>query len=241
MEEVRHHQEGRHRLQDRGDDVAYRNIKIRVLDDRFKEQAKGFVPLFNGKDLTGWEQVGKGNWTVENGVLRTQADENRGWLATRRDYGDFELALEYRLGPKGNSGVFVHAWKEGDPGGGQFLEIQLIDDQHYKTAGQVGGTAAIFGVVAPRPAVQSIPGTWHKLIIRAKGRRLQVSFDTQQVIDANLDDYPNAFQRFPGLKRTTGRIGLQHFGTPVEFRKIQIKELAANVGAKAGTVADKGE
>ncbi|HEV3448346.1 MAG TPA: family 16 glycoside hydrolase, partial [Gemmataceae bacterium] len=190
-------------------------------------EAAKFVPLFNGENLNGWEKVGKGDWTVDNGVLRAQGDESPGWLATERIYADFELALEYRLGPKGNSGVFVHAWKEGNPSGGQFLEIQLIDDQAYNTVGKDNGTAAIFGVVAPKPTVQSIPNTWHKLSIRAKGRRLQVSFDGRQVIDFNLDDYPYSFQRFPGLKRTTGLIGLQHFGTPVEFRNIQIKELSA--------------
>jgi anti-sigma factor RsiW len=213
-------------LQDHGDDVAYRNIKIRGWPAQPGRRATD--SFFNGKDLTGWEKVGKGDWTVEDGILRTRGADNPGWLATRRDYGDFELELEYRLGPRGNSGVFVHAWKEGHPSGGQFLEIQLIDDQAHNTAGKVNGTAAIFGVVASRPVVQSIPGTWHKLNIRAKGRRLQVSFDTRPVVDANLDDYATSFQRFPGLMRSTGRIGLQHFGTPVDFRKIQIRELAAN-------------
>ncbi|HEV3078356.1 MAG TPA: family 16 glycoside hydrolase, partial [Gemmataceae bacterium] len=132
-------------------------------------QAAKFVPLFNGENLNGWEKVGKGDWTVENGVLRAQGAESPGWLATERIYADFELTLEYRLGPKGNSGVFVHAWKEGNPNGGQFLEIQLIDDQAYNTVGKDNGTAAIFGVVAPRPAVQSVPNSWHKLSIRAEG------------------------------------------------------------------------
>jgi hypothetical protein len=57
-----------------------------------------------------------------------------------------------------------------------------------------------------------------------------VSFDGRQVIDANLDEYPNLFQRFPGLKRASGRIGLQNTGTPVEFRNIRIKELSAGGG-----------
>jgi hypothetical protein len=209
-------------------EVTFRNVRFTDLS----RGAEGFVPLFNGKDLDGWEKVGKGDWTAEDGILRTRGDENPGWLATRRDYGDFELELEYRLGPKGNSGVFVHAWKEGAPNGGQFLEIQLIDDQANDTVGKTTGTAAIYGVLAPKPTVQSIPNTWHKLNVWSKGRRLQVSFDNRPVLDANLDDYPNFVQRFPGLKMTSGRIGLQHYGTPVEFRNIKIKELSASGGGQ---------
>jgi WD40 repeat protein len=218
-------------------EVTFRNIEFTDLS----RAAEGFVPLFNGRDLSGWEPVGTGRWIIENGTLRTLGKDGPGWLATERDYDDLELELEYRLGPRGNSGVFVRAWTGGDPGGGQFVEIQLIDDKAYGTDGRVTGTAAIYGVVAPEPTVRPTLNTWHKLSVRAKGRRLQVSFDTRQVIDANLDEYPNFFQRFPGLKRASGRIGLQNTGTPVEFRNIKIKELSAggagNLEAGGGKVS----
>jgi hypothetical protein len=203
--------------------MRYRKIEIKELSAK---PAGGFVPLFNGKDLAGWEKVGKGDWEAQDGVLRTRGDEKPGWLATRREYGDFELALEYRLGPGANSGVFLRAWKDGDPRGSQFLEIQLIDDRGNNTVGKTTGTAAIYAVVAPNPTVESTPGAWHKLEIRARGRRLQVSFEGQKVIDANLDDYPKSFGRFPGLTQTSGRIGLQNYGTSVEFRNVRIKELS---------------
>jgi hypothetical protein len=186
----------------------------------------GWVDLFNGKDLSGWETVGKGEWVVEDNMLRTKGTDNPGWLATDRDYGDFELEFEYRLGPRGNSGVFVHAWKDGPPNGGQFLEVQLIDDKGYNVVGKLNGTAAIFEVVAPKPTVETIPNTWYKVSIRSLGRRLQVTFDGKRVIDTNLDDHAAAFARFPGLKRTTGRIGLQHYGTPADFRNIRLRSLS---------------
>jgi len=182
----------------------------------------GFQPLFNGKDLAGWEKVSAGDWTVKDGILRGSG-EGRGWLATHRDYADFDLELEYRLGPKGNTGVFVHAWKDGDASGGQFLEVQLIDDVAYNTVGQLNGTACIFGVVAAKPTVTSIPDKWHKVEILSRGRRLKITFDGKQVVDANLDEHAASFQRFPGLTKTTGRLGLQYFGTPVEFRNIRLR------------------
>jgi serine/threonine protein kinase/DNA-directed RNA polymerase subunit RPC12/RpoP len=182
---------------------------------------------FNGEDLTGWEKVGAGTWTVANGILRAEGGGQPGWLATEREYDNFELELEYRLGRKGNSGVFLHAWRNGKLNGGDFLEIQLIDDESFNTIGTPRGTAAIFGVLESKPTVQSLPGRWYKLNIRSQGRRLHVAFEGQPVIAANLDDYKDAFMRHPGLAKTKGRIGLQQHGPLVEFRNIRLHSLPA--------------
>src|SRR5512138_309959 len=89
-------------------------------------QAAGWTKLFNGKDLEGWEPVGNGVWTVlADGTLVGQRDlintgprkewiekdrfrgwlDTQAWLYTRRDFGEFELHLEYWLRVGGNSGV----------------------------------------------------------------------------------------------------------------------------------------
>src|SRR5437016_3032323 len=68
---------------------------------------EGFERLFNGKDLTGWHVNRKGNmkvWGAENGILYVKGSGG-GWLMTDKEYGDFELRLEFKLAPKGNSGV----------------------------------------------------------------------------------------------------------------------------------------
>src|SRR5262245_6950509 len=70
----------------------------------------GFVPLFNGTDLDGWEvreyQAGdKDKWSVQDGVLT--ARPGSGWIGTTRMYGDFVLRLEWRIPVNGNSGVFL--------------------------------------------------------------------------------------------------------------------------------------
>src|SRR5947209_17414962 len=71
-----------------------------------KERAEGFARLFNGKDLAGWKQyAGKpGLWSAEDGMLVCRGGGG-GWLGTEREHADFELRLEYRLRPGGNSGV----------------------------------------------------------------------------------------------------------------------------------------
>ena len=127
--------------------VEFRKVEVKELKSENPPQPE-FTRLFNGKDLTGWETVGDGQWTVKDGLLRSLPGKTMGWLATDKDYGDFDLELEYRLGERGNTGVFVHAWKEGALNGGQFLEVQLDrrrvaqhrgqgqrDRRHFRSAG----------------------------------------------------------------------------------------------------------
>ena len=85
----------------------------------------GFVPLFphdgvpQGWTVRAWDDVShpaNGNpvWRVENGVL--QGGEPRGsWLLSEREYGDFELEFEFKLGERGNSGCALRAPLNGDP------------------------------------------------------------------------------------------------------------------------------
>ena len=74
----------------------------------------GFVPMFNGKDLTGWQTTG--NWVVgEDGTVSIQPRPGEsGWtrydayLTTARKYKNFVLDLEFKFAPQDNSGVFFH-------------------------------------------------------------------------------------------------------------------------------------
>ena len=68
----------------------------------------GFVPLFNGKDLSGWEQhSGKAEYRVEEGAIvgKTVANTGNSFLCTKESYGDFVLEFEFKVAPDMNSGV----------------------------------------------------------------------------------------------------------------------------------------
>jgi hypothetical protein len=68
----------------------------------------GFVPLFNGKDLSGWEQhSGKAEYRVEDGAIvgKTVANTGNSFLCTKESYGDFVLEFEFKVAPDMNSGV----------------------------------------------------------------------------------------------------------------------------------------
>lgn len=75
---------------------------------RWAAAPKGLVPLFNGKDLTGWEKVGNAKWTVEDGNLVGQQSESGGVgeLLTEKSYGDFILFVDFKVDWPANSGVW---------------------------------------------------------------------------------------------------------------------------------------
>jgi hypothetical protein len=71
-------------------------------------QAADFVPLFNGRDLEGWEQhSGKAEYRVEDGAIvgKTVADPGNSFLCSKKAYGDFVLEFEFKVAPGMNSGV----------------------------------------------------------------------------------------------------------------------------------------
>jgi hypothetical protein len=71
-------------------------------------EGDGFVPLFDGKTLDGWEQhSGKAPYKVEDGAIvgTTMANTDNSFLCTKKKYGDFILELEFKVDPKMNSGV----------------------------------------------------------------------------------------------------------------------------------------
>jgi serine/threonine protein kinase len=184
----------------------------------------GSVPLFNGRDLTGWQVLGHAGWSVKDGILVGETARPVGWLMSEKEYADFELSLEYRQSAGGNSGIFLRAWPDGPIGGNQFMEIQLIDDQ--RTGDPKTRTGAIFEVLAPDPPPRATVDEWHRIDIHLLGRELQVTFDDQKIISTNLDNHKDRFARFPGLNKTAGRIGLQLYPGKIEFRNIQVRELA---------------
>jgi hypothetical protein len=186
-----------------------------------------FQPLFNGKDLTGWEQVGgrPGVWAVEDGLLVTRSGGG-GWLSTRQQYDNFVLRLEYRMQPGGNSGVFMRAPREGNPWIAG-MEIQLLDDRHptYKSLKPSQYTGSIYGVVPPARHATKPAGEWNRIEITARGRHITVVVNGDKVVDANLADYPEAEKEHPGIKRDRGYIGLQSHDERVEFRDLEIRPL----------------
>ncbi|HYO80998.1 MAG TPA: DUF1080 domain-containing protein [Bryobacteraceae bacterium] len=190
-----------------------------------------WTPLFNGKDLTGWTLLGgKGpGYVIENGVI-VCPENGGGNLLTEKDYSDFELELDFKLSPGGNSGVAVRAPLEGDIAY-TGMEIQILDQDHEKYKGRLKPwqlTGSVYNVLPAMPSPALKPaGEWNRYQIRAQGTQIQVRLNGRTLVDGDLASVkdPEVLKKHPGVKRTTGRVGFLGHDTRVEFRKIRIREL----------------
>jgi serine/threonine protein kinase/WD40 repeat protein len=185
-----------------------------------KEQ--GFVPLFNGKDLTGWKTHPKqpGNWRVEKGILIGSGPLVTSHLYTERDdYKDFHLRLEARINEGGNSGVYFRA---------PFGPTRPANDPRWLNGynAKIDGKR-LGGFLLDHPTLQvplvrshepSIPTSqWLTLEVIVKGYHIVVKINGETTAD-----YLEENRCF-----ASGHIALQQHTptTEVEFRKIEIKEL----------------
>jgi hypothetical protein len=192
------------------------------------QAAEVFRPLIKA-DLSNWEGVGGSadNWQIEDGVLSCTGKAGAQWLATREQFDDFELELDFKLPSGGNSGIFIRAPRHGNPwitG----MEIQLLDDgaEEWKDLKPEQFTASIYGAVAPLRRVTKPAGQWQTMRIRCVGRACSVWVNSEKVIDTDLDELADQLgAAMPGLKRNTGYIGLQNHGSPVSFRKLRIRSV----------------
>lgn len=191
-------------------------------------QADDWKPLFNGKDLTGWQNVGgkPDSWKAEDGILFCTGTGGGGWLSTDKEYANYELELEFKVPPGGNSGVFLRSPHEGDPAY-TGMEIQVLDDEAeiYAKLQPYQYCGGLYGLQAPAKRVSKKAGEWQKYHIVADGRHIKTTLNGTLLYDANLDDYKAAEASHPGIKRTGGYIGLQNHGSRLDYRNIRIKEL----------------
>ncbi|HEX8202452.1 MAG TPA: DUF1080 domain-containing protein [Isosphaeraceae bacterium] len=180
---------------------------VATAEDQPNTPPPGFVALFNGKDLTHWRETkGQGHWTVADGVLHYDGKGDS--LVTDRDYGDVELYVDWKIGPGGDSGIYLR----GNP------QVQIWDNPI--------GSGGLFNnqkhpsrptAVADRPV-----GQWNTFHITMRGDTVTVELNGTTVVDnVTMENYFDRSKPLPA----TGRIELQHHGNPLEFRNIYLKEL----------------
>jgi hypothetical protein len=187
-------------------------------------QAEEWVNLFNGKDLSGWQTTG--NWKVEeDGVLSlTPRPGEEGWqrydayLTTEKQFRDSILDLEFRIPPKGNSGVFVRIEDPKDPVK-TGIEVQVMDS--YGVERELGhhDNGGVIGTVGPTKNMSKPAGEWNRMIVTCKGSNMKVELNGEQIIDVDLSETPMKDRPLEGY------ISLQDHGLPISFRNIRIQEI----------------
>jgi hypothetical protein len=193
-----------------------------------EEKDAGFVPLFNGKDLDGWEIKEPANptedlWTVKDGLLKAKAGS--GWLGTKQEYANFVLKLQWRIHEGGNSGVFlrVPGVKPGVSPSMTGMEVQILDDNSDKYKGKLKPyqySGSLYTFMAPSKQMFKGAGEWNFYEITCNGDKITVVYNGEKVVEADASKDEKL-----GMRPKKGFIGLQNHGSPVEFRAIRIKVL----------------
>lgn len=187
---------------------------------------EGFVPLFNGEDLSGWMGATDG-YAVEDGVLYCKAGSG-GKLYTEDEYEDFVLRFDFKLTPGANNGIGLRAPTEGDPAFAA-MEIQILDNTAEKYSGlqpyQYHGS--VYGIVPAKKGHLKPVGEWNSQEISCVGRHVKVVLNGETIVDADLDEASEGGtmdgREHPGLERSTGYIALLGHGDRVDFRNIRVK------------------
>ena len=181
-----------------------------------------WVSLFNGKDLSGWDKIGKEKWVVEDGAIYGEGiTDEYGYLATQKTYRDFHLRLSFKCEADGNSGVYIHtSFKPGTPTVTAGRQIEIDRTLNHHTGGLYGDGKG--WVAWPRPETETIirPNDWNDMLIQVEGNHYVVHLNGMLVLDFT----------YPSPEAEEGVIALQlHSGGQgrMRFKDIFVRDLSA--------------
>lgn len=181
--------------------------------------AEGTVPLFNGKDLTGWTGA---DYEVKDGVLISRGKV----LRTEKQFANFVFEFEFLLPSGGNNGLGIHYPGEGRPSGAG-MELQILDNSHPKYGklkdSQYHGS--LYKLQAAKRGALKPAGEWNHQKVTVDGAKVVVELNGKTILDANLEELAKTYPKHKGVKRRKGHICFCGHGSAVQFRSITILEL----------------
>ncbi len=210
---------------------------------------EGFTALFNGKNLDNWQALvplrdkdykkwtslsaddkaaeqNKANdellkhWAVEDGAL--VYDGKGTSLQTAKDYGDIELYVDWKIGPKGDSGIYLRAQPQVQIWDSDTLTGANLKEDVGTGSGGLWNNPKNSKGQKPLKKADKPVGEWNTFHIIMKGDNVTVFLNGEKVVDdAPLANYWEKGKPLP----KTGPIELQHHGDKLWFKNIYIKEL----------------
>lgn len=220
-----------------GPDSQYMIIDIREYLNKMSNE-KGFEPIFNGKDLSGWQglvgnpisrakmteaelakqqvvadQKMLENWSVKDGSIVFNGKGAN--LCTKKMYGDFEMIVDWRITKDGDSGIYLR----GTP------QVQIWDIARVDVGAQVGSGGLYNNQKNPsKPPVvaDNTVGEWNTFRIKMVGEKVDVYLNGTKVVDnVTLENYWD--RNIPIFSKES--IELQAHGTDLAFRNIFVREI----------------
>jgi hypothetical protein len=206
-------------------------------DEKLNQPPEGFTALFNGQDLTNWrglpgpppkvremseedrkkaqeaaDQRMRDHWKVENGTLVFDGKGDN--LCTVKDYGDFELLVDWKIEPKGDSGIYLRGTPQ--------VQIWDADAEERNKVGSGGLFNNQKNPSTPSKRADKPVGEWNTFRIRMVGGKVSVWLNDELVVDNVVME--NYWERDKPIY-STGAIELQNHGNTLYFRNIFVKEL----------------
>ena len=176
------------------------------------------IALFNGHDMSGWQVMGNATsaWKVEDGLLRNIAIQEKGKhvnyanIRTEREFEDFNLQVEFRVPPDGNSGVYLRG----------IYEVQVANS--YGQKNDPHNCGALYSRILPSQNVSRRPGEWQTFDITLVDRHLTVIHNGIKTID-NQPVLGCTGGALWSDESRPGPIYLQGDHTSVDYRKLVLR------------------
>jgi hypothetical protein len=207
-----------------------------------KERSDGWLLLFDGRTTKGWmTRTGEPlpEKYVQDGSLNPHPCDYM--LVHEKEWDDFQLALDFKISPKCNSGVFIRTFpltpRPGKDVGYNGIEVAVDDTS---TSG-FHDTGAIYDLVRPTKNAMKPVGEWNHMLITCDRNRIAVEVNGAVVARMNLDEWTEPNRRPDGsehkfdvaykLHPRKGYIGLQDHGSDCWYKNIKLRVLKGGTGS----------
>lgn len=210
-----------------------------------QEKADGWKLLFNGKTMNGWrtyQNKPQTSWYISNGVMGCTYDTSNTYqhadLMTDKQYKNFELALDWKIEPRANSGILYMVNEQYEYPFYSGPEYQLLDDNFYLSdpAEHIHASqksSANYDMDAPAANALKPVGEWNHTVIKVATGQVEHWLNGQKT--AGYEVASNSWKEHKAASKwkdvtgyaanSTGHIDLQDHGGGVSFKNIKIKEL----------------
>ena len=197
------------------------------------ERAAGWRLLFDGRTTSGWRGFRQtsmpSGWDVVDGALTRVG--GGGDIITVDQFGDFELRLEWRIAPAGNSGIMYRVSEAGEATYFTGPEMQVLDNGgHPDGRSPLSSAGACYGMYAPSSDATRPVGSWNEVRIVAIGPRIEHWLNGTRMVEYEIGSsdwlmrlQSSPFRDLAGYGRAPrGHIALQDHGDRVAFRSISL-------------------
>lgn len=207
-----------------------------------KEKSEGWILLFDGKTTTGWRTYNNNKitdrWKAANGELYLDkaVTTGQGDIITDKEYKDYELAFDWKIGACGNSGVIFNVVEDAKYEN-TFLtgpEMQVLDNTCHPDAKIIKHRAGdLYDLISCSKETVKPAGEWNQARIVSKNAKMEFWLNGTKVVEFTMHTPEwdkmvenSKFKTMPAFgKALKGHIALQDHGDAVWFRNIKIREL----------------